>query len=180
MKNRRNVVIAFLLIAVLCLGVGFAAVSDDLQAYGTMSVTGSDLQDDFNAAVHFANPAADTTGVTATVGADANGDADDKLTITVPAGVFTTQGQEIVVTVDIENDNAAQSANITFADATFAGDVPADNPFTVTVTPSNAAATNIDAMGTQPYTITIKLVKIPADDITDATFTIDFTATPGE
>ena len=40
MKNRRNAIIAFLLVAVLCLGIGYAGVvSDTLTVAGTLNAS---------------------------------------------------------------------------------------------------------------------------------------------
>ena len=74
MKNRKIVVIAFTLIAVLLLGVGYAAVTDDLKVLGHVKTNMETISSDFQLDVRFkdgsgtiirddTNPTGDTTFV---------------------------------------------------------------------------------------------------------------------
>ena len=53
MKNRKTVVVAFLLCAVLLLGVGYAALSDTLDITGSADVNQSAAEEAFNEDVYF-------------------------------------------------------------------------------------------------------------------------------
>ncbi len=183
MKNKRNAIIAFLLVAVLCLGIGYASVSDNLYINGTMDVDvdSGDFNTEFDADVYFSNVSiagtANLTGensaelVTAVIGDEDPAGADDIITVNVENGAFTAQNQTIVLTATVKNANATQSADVTVATP-----VCENGNFSVTINP--AAEQTIAADGTQDYTITITLVNVPENDITDATFSITFTAVP--
>ena len=53
MKNRKTVVVAFMLCAVMLLGVGYAALSDVLDIQGTAQVTQGNAQNAFDGDVYF-------------------------------------------------------------------------------------------------------------------------------
>ena len=53
MRNRKVIVTAFLLVAIMLLGVGYAAVSDILDLTGTSEVNQSAAEEAFNHDVHF-------------------------------------------------------------------------------------------------------------------------------
>ena len=53
MKNRRITLAAFLLIAVLVMGIGFAAVTDNLEINGEASANTTEATKDFDADVYF-------------------------------------------------------------------------------------------------------------------------------
>ncbi len=195
MKNKRNAIVAFLLVAVLCLGIGYAAVSDNLYINGTLNVTAGDPTDptspfntEFDADVFFSNAEIDTTTtankgtegnelITATIGDEDENEAtrgqDDVITVNVSNGAFDGQNEIIVIKATVKNANETQSAKVTVA-----GPQNLNDHFTVTI--DKTTEQTIAAEGECVYTITIELVKIPADDIKNAEFTITFTAVPGE
>ena len=183
MKNRRNAIIAFLLVAVLCLGIGYAGVvSDTLTVAGTLNASADVVDDEFMANVYFKDDAAvDTTASTGTVGtdganvtltrgADATSEENDQLTIEVSNLVFTGVGDTVVVTVSVVNANTAQAAKVTIGSWTDATGV-----FTVEVTDSGSD--EIAASGEAEYTVTITMEKLPAETVA-TNFTIDLTAEP--
>ena len=109
MKNRRFAIVAILLVAVLCLGVAFAALTDDLSIGGSVNINKDVANDDFDMDIHFdtaeekkptvVTPPNAKAGATVDVQiTDANNDANDHLKITVPAGVLNFTGEEVVVT----------------------------------------------------------------------------------
>jgi hypothetical protein len=53
MRNRKTVVVAFLLVAVMLLSVGYAALTDVLFMDGTAVMEGAQVVEDFNADVYF-------------------------------------------------------------------------------------------------------------------------------
>ena len=82
MKNRRIVVVAFVLASVLLLGVGYAALTDELTITGNMSADPSVSQNEFQAMVYFSDAVvsktvADTNGDPAAGTAAANVTADN-------------------------------------------------------------------------------------------------------
>jgi hypothetical protein len=78
MKNRKFVVVAFLLVAVLLLGVGYAALSDTLDITGSADVNQSAAEEAFNEDVYFSAAVANEDGNTASI----NGDNNDKASFT--------------------------------------------------------------------------------------------------
>jgi hypothetical protein len=70
MKNRKVVVIAFLVIAAMMLGIGYAALTDTLDITGSADVNVSDLEKEFEEDIYFSaavpnNGAPDTASVNA-------------------------------------------------------------------------------------------------------------------
>ena len=148
MKNRNLIVIAIVLVSVICLGViGYASFVDDLSVKGNVSINNSSANEDFDNDVHFDTTAstikatakaynidnettetttktvaADTDGVTVTVGPQENGDENDLLSIKVDAGVLNFDGDEVVVIAKVVNESDEFSANITAASNTITGD----------------------------------------------------------
>ena len=162
MKKRRSTIIAFLLVAALCLGIGYAALTDVLDIQGTAEVNLAGVESDFDAHVYFS---AFSTGEGYT--ASINGNNNDKASFTVNG--LKTEGQEITVTFTIKNDH----------------DLP------VTVTPAVLQETNteyfklssdwnrqpqvIEANGTKEINVTVKLLKSPTS-MQSASFNIELTA----
>ena len=159
MKNRRLVIGAFLMVAVLSLGVGFAALSDTLSVGGTASYSPEAAVEEFNADVYFVSPAVDTSSTcekteSIQVAVEADGeDANDKLTITVGEDAFTSAGQVAVIKVTVQNDSTdAVSVSL---DAEAANTTDIQGVFAIEVTGVDA----IDAGGEGVVTITITLNK---------------------
>ena len=111
MKNRKIVVVAFTLIAVLLLGVGYAAVTDDLSITATVKTNLQQIQSDFQDDVRFLDGSAkiitdetnggDATALhRATAYIDVNSDYDDAV-ITVTN--FTEGGQTVQAMFTIVN-----------------------------------------------------------------------------
>lgn len=160
MKNRRLVIGAFLMVAVLSLGVGFAALSDTLSVGGNVAYNPEAAADEFNADVYFVSPAVDTGASTCektdsiqvAVAAD-GADANDKLTITVGEDAFTSAGQVAVIKVTVQNDSTdAVSVSL---DTAAANTMDIEGVFTIAVT----GVDTIEADGEGVVTITITLNK---------------------
>ena len=107
MKNRRFVIGAFLLVAVLCLGVGFAALQQTLTVTGSLSYDTQLANEAFDEDVYFTGTpaingtASDLNSITAVIDDDDN----DNLIITVSAGAFSAAGEAATVTVEVLNDS---------------------------------------------------------------------------
>lgn len=155
MKNRKTVIVAFLLVAAMLLGVGYAALTDDLYVNGTLKLDADKLADTYDKEVYFTNANNSTTGTagvvdTISIGEDANGDANDKVTFVV---------------------NSLKTVNEV---ATFTFKIQNDNDFVVTATPSTSftndyftvagpATVDVPANGSVDVTVTVTLKAIPTD-----------------
>jgi len=79
MKNRRTLIVVFMLVACMCIGVGFAAISQTLNIAGTGSISASAAEDLFDGQVYFTG-AKDPVNCTADIAA---GEKPDSATITI-------------------------------------------------------------------------------------------------
>lgn len=138
MKNRKRVIVAFMLVAVMLLGVGYAAITDVLDIQGTAEVTTGNSQSALDQDVYFSgvkDPSDSTfkNNVTYTIGtevqytAQINSDNNDKASFTVSG--LKKKGDAIQITYNITNNGAAdltatvtplllQNSNSTYFDVT--------------------------------------------------------------
>jgi hypothetical protein len=181
MKNRRIVIVAFMLVAVLCLGVGYAAVSDTLTATGKISVNETALTETFDADVYFVESVKNPVGVGldgVDLTAEANvkleiTDDDDTFTVTIADTVFSDENQKVTVYVMVKNASATTPVNVTLK-TTDLGALATN--FAIAIAPNGD--TQIDANGEQEYAISIELTSIPEEAINEGTFTFTLEATP--
>ena len=153
MKNRRNIIVAFLLCACLIVGVGYAALTDVLDITGSADVNQSAAEEAFNEDIYFSAAVANETGNTASVNADNN----DKASFT--ANTLKGKGDKATFTYTIKNDgdlNAMVTPSISSNTNT--------EYFNVY---SNWAgqATLLEAGQTVTYTVTIELLETPTESI---------------
>lgn len=179
MKNRKNIVIAFLLVASLCLSVGFAALTDTLNINGTINVGGDNTSNEeaakeWDGDVYFSkvdktskNGNADDSKYTVSIDT-----AKDTLTVNLTSGCLSVKGDSVTFTVTIKNDSTDYAADITFNDSTVAN----GEYIKVTVT-GLTTGEDIQPNGEKAFTVTVALDKTPADAISNSTFSIAFTAT---
>lgn len=180
MKNRKTVIVAFLLIATLLLGVGYAALSDTLTINATATVSKTAAESVFDEDVKFTAVSAITypTGVTTGAAAIIDTAADstsDTGKITIDDGVLKNTGDEVKVTYTISNvgDLAASVAKPTINNTN-------ETYFSVT-TDWGDAAKDLAAGEAISVVVTIKLVKTPtADENTTGSFTLTFDATTSD
>lgn len=99
MKQRKTVIVAFLLAAVLLLGVGYAALTDQLTLSGTAGVLVTDAAQDFDADIYFSKVISGT-GCTAEILADP-----DTGKITVTSGALKAAGNEVIATYTIKSES---------------------------------------------------------------------------
>ena len=171
MKNRKRVIVAFLLVATLLLGVGYAALTDTLTVGGTAGVDFDDSKEAFDGDIYFSKVISGT-GCTAVINADT-----DTGTITVNDGVLKEVGDEVIATYTIKSEsdldvsiprplvtNAADTSKITNL-----------NPEYFEVTTSWAVDQTLPARGTIDITITVRLIKTAAAD-QDLTFNVALVA----
>lgn len=190
MKNRKKVVVALLLVCVLCLGVGYAALTDNLIVNGTVNfLKNANAEATFAANVHFVDGSASvnytgtTTGVSSGVSTevvDEDADpknVDDKLNITVDNTVLAKAGDKVTISVDIINASTDYGAKITLNAATSTG-TNLGTLYSVTSTWATGDTGTIAKGGTNTNTveITIELLKTPTEDVVADTFTITYVA----
>lgn len=188
MKNRKIVVVAFLLIAVLLLGVGYAALTDTLTIAGQGNVNTDKAQEKLNDDVYFTLAKAESTTGTSGVADTASILADnDRASFT--ANSLALGGETATFTFVVSNysnhevtlGGVTASIRDLIADGTDV-ETDGDNVFTVNTSWSSTtlpAATDAEHPGTATLTVTVKLYeagKNPEYPIT-GWFDLTFTAT---
>lgn len=163
MKNRKIVIVAFLLVAMMLLGVGYAALTDVLDITGSADVNQSAAEAEFDLDIYFTDAEANDAGNTASVNADNN----DKASFTAK--------------------NLAEKNDT----ATFTFTITNQSDLDAVVTPSISSNTKEDyfalssdwagqpqtlASGeTKTYTVTVELTATPTETISGS-FIIELTA----
>ena len=166
MKNRKTVVVAFLLVAAMLLGVGYAALTDVLDINGSATINQSAAEDAFDMDVYFSAAVANEEGNTASVNSNDN----DKASFTV--NTLKGKGDKATFTFTITN-NGDVDAEVT---PTLGATDGNSNPEYFAVTSDwNGQAKTIAAGGSMTYTVTIELLKTPTETIHGA-FHIELTA----
>lgn len=117
MKNRKRIVVGFLLCAMLLVGVGFAALTGSLRADGIVHIN----LDDTNLQVQYKKTGESATFSNAgasnslAVGTDVKveyASEDTVATITVAAGVLKVKGDTVTVELPIINNSADVDASV--------------------------------------------------------------------
>lgn len=149
MKNRKIVVVSFLLVAVMLLGIGYANLTDTLNIIGDAEVSHANANSAFDADVYF-------SAVSEGVGYTASIDEPDKASFKVTG--LSGGGESISITYTITNDNEfpasviIDATNTTTTNATY---------FTCTSDKGDGEAIVIDASSTETVTLTITLIETP-------------------
>ena len=176
MKNRNTVIVAFMLVAVLLLGIGYAALSDTLTIIGNAHIDIGAANTTFDEKVYFSNAEATSTTGTGTTADVVSFNSDDA---TFTANKLAVKGEKSVFTFTIKNDSNV-AANITVNAKKLSG---ADNPsnsntdkFKVTY---DLSADTIASGGSVTVTVTVEVVN-PITSATSATFGIEYTVTTVE
>ncbi len=160
MKQRRLAIIAFALVAVLTIGVGYAALTDTLSINGTATLLHSEAEEQFDVEVYFS-----AVGATSSCTAAIDGEDNDVATITITDGLAVV-GDKAVATFTITN-NSAGSVSIT----------PAHNSSTNFDVATDASTYTVAAGGTVDVIVTVTLKNTVNADITNETFSLSFSAT---
>lgn len=154
MKNRKTVVVAFLLVSVLLLGVGYAALTDVLDITGSADVNQSAAEEAFNEDIYFdENVVIKEAGNTASRNADNN----DKASFT--ANNLKGKGDTATFTFTIKNDGDL--------DATVTPSVSSNtNPAYFAISSDwNGQPKTVTAGGSVTYTVTMELIETPTETI---------------
>ena len=173
MKNRRTVVVAFLLCAVMLLGVGYAALSDTLDITGSVDVNQSAAEEAFNEDVYFSAAVANNIDGTDNAGgntASVNADNNDKASFTIKS--MKGAGDVATFTFTIKNDGDVD-ANVT---PSFNASLGNTNPEYFDIESDWQGATKLLKAGeTLTYTVTVTMKKTPTSTIAGS-FLIELTA----
>ena len=167
MKNRKTLVVSFLLVVALLLSVGYAALTDVLDITGTADIDRAQAESSFNEDVYFSKAIANDDGNTASVNADNNDKASFTANNLKGAGDTATFTFSIVNVGDVdakitpriitntETEYFEISSDWNGATKDLPAETTADNPLT--------------------YTVTVKLIKTPTETLSGS-FLIDLTA----
>ena len=158
MKNRRIVVVALMLVAVICVGVGYAALNDTINFTGTINYT-SEFPLTFTTSIGGTN-ASKVSGATV---------SDGDLAVTIDAsGMDTDANKTLTFTVEVENLSDYKAEGLSVAPSS-------STNFEVSVV---LAATTIGAGQKTTATVTITMVDYPVPTSGSlATETVSFTVT---
>ncbi len=188
MKNRRTVIASFLLIAVLVMGIGYAALTDNLFIKGEATLATTSAQSNFDEDVYFVEK---IDGVTVTKELDCTGanatttpdsvviGATDPDSATFYVKSLGNKGEFVVFQFTIKNDSQEFDAKITL-DAGFPTTTDATN-FTITYStqatgdPLTGEIT-CAAGGTVTVYVKVVLNNTPSENMT-AAFNVNLTAT---
>ena len=185
MKNRRLVIVAILLISVVCLGVAFAALVDDLAVDGSLALDNVIANEDFNQDVHFDATKTPTTvlpenakpneKVTVTISDDDNDHANDQLNITIPKGILNFTGDKVEVTAFVVNNSSEFDAKVDITGQ----NTDSSNLCTITCKIDNATTATIAKGGSAIVKVEIKLNETVtgSEDNIGGTFSFGLTAT---
>lgn len=181
MKNRKRVVVAFLLVAVLCLGIGYAALTDTLTIGGTFGIqvdnennpgAASEWDEDiyFSAVtkINCSNVGASTVAkeYTPQISSDK-----DTITATIPTGALFVENDTVTFTATVKNDNPYYAAKLTGITTT----CDQETYFDVT-TDLTEGTTVAEDGGTKAIVVTIKVKQTPPDTLDNVSFSITFKA----
>ena len=172
MKNRKTVVVAFLLIATMLLGVGYAALTDVLDINGSSDVTKEGAQNAFDEDIYFVS-AKPVEGYEAggknTAAVALNDDDQANFTADGLQGKDDEAKFEFVIANDSDVDAVVTPS--------LASDGNSNTEYFAISSDWNAQPKTIKAGQTATYIVTVKLLKTPTtDENTHGAFHIELTA----
>ena len=99
MKNRKRIIVSFMIIACMLMAIGFAALTDTLNVNGDAEIDYFSANTGFDADVYFSSAVANDNGDSASISAL----SDDKAVFEVRS--LTTKGDKATFTFTVQNDN---------------------------------------------------------------------------
>lgn len=178
MKKRRTLLATFLICSVLCIGIGFATLTNVLEISGTAYVNLTESEDDFNSSIYFSTATDDTVCSNSADGdtASVSGTNQDRATFTVRS--LNVKDDEATFTFTIQSTyekEATLTATVTVADAV-------KDLFTVTTNWTDNTATIAAGNDSTPaettIIVTVKMKDNPTTALNNASLvTLDITAT---
>lgn len=178
MKNRKFVVVAFLVVAAMLLGIGYAALTDTLTIIGNAHIDHDVANKTFDERIYFSAAEATSSTGTGTVADTASYSADDA---TYTANKLALVNEQSVFTFTITNMSNVDAV-ISVASTKLSGDV---NPSNSNAEKFEVAYSYPDGQtiakngGTIDVVVTVT-VKNPVTSATSATFGIELTATSAD
>ena len=176
MKNRRITIVAFLLLAALTLGFGYAAVTNVLDIQGSTSVSATEAEKEFNEDIYFTGVKDAEGNIVASVSDASNGytanintNNNDKAQFTVTG--LSGKGDKQSITFQIKNDSEYE-ATVAIKTSTNTNDT--DFSFTNDI----GAGKTIAAGGTVEVTVTVELIK-QLTSASSASFVLELNVTAG-
>ena len=172
MKNRKTVVVAFLLAAVMLLGVGYAALTDTLDITGSVDVNINDLNDEFEKDIYFsdAKPVV-AEGKTTVDTASVNGDNNDKASFSIKS--LKAKGETASFIFTIKNDSAHEVSVQPKLNETLGN---TNTEYFKLTSDWNGQAKTIAANSSITYTWTVELIKDPVEAVSGS-FLVELVAT---
>ena len=168
MKNRKSIIAAFLVIAVMLFSVGYAALSDKLDINGTSDANLSAAQKNFDTDVYFSAAVANNEGNVASI---AEGDND---MASFTANTLAKKGDKVSFTFTITN-NSPHDVVVT---PTLAADGNSNTAFYAITSSWEGNAKTILAGQAMEYIVYLELIDDPTDAVHGA-FHIELTAVAG-
>lgn len=202
MKNRKRVITAFLLIACMLIGVGYAAVTNTLDIQGSADVSQQAAEDEFNEDIYFTgvkvgegtfktsalfkeDGSYDETrqdGVTYTYSANINSNNNDKAQFTIKN--LKNAGESQIITYQIKNDSTHAATvslkTITNTNGTTEGNnnQTGDFDFDFYFGTSGTKTSTLPAGGTTEITVKVSL-RNQVTTAVSASFILELNATAG-
>ena len=168
MKRRRTLIVSLLLVAALCMGIGYAAVSENLTISGKVSMAATEFEVVFSNAVEKTT----TNDITSTI--DSSSFNTTNLQFAVTGFQNAEDTETITVTVSNPHDFDVKLTDVVITQPT-AQNNKGDAIFTVTA-PTLEANPTVTAGSTTEFDVTITCNATSADAITENPFTITFKA----
>lgn len=180
MRNRKTVVVAFLVAVMLLLGVGYAALTDTLTIIGNAQIDLGTAETTFDSKVYFSASEATSSTGTGTV-ADVASHTQNGDDATFTANKLAVYGEQSVFTFTIKNDSNVP-VDITMEPTKLSGAANPSNSNTdkFTVTYSYPNGQTIQPQGGTITVVVTVTVAEPVTSATSATFGVELTATTNE
>ena len=175
MKNRKRIVVLFLLVAIMLIGVGYAAVTDTLTIIGNVHIDMAQVENTFDHNVYFSDAKATSSTGTGTEADVASFTADDA---TFTANKLAIVGEKSIFTFTITNaSNVAVEISAKPTKLSGVANPSNSNADKFIVEYSYPDGDEIAANGGTITVVVTVTVKEPVTSATSATFGIELTAT---
>lgn len=169
MKKKRTLTVVAAVLAVLMLGVGYAAVANDLLYITNASASATPSDANFVVQFDEQTPVVEGNNVTA--------DYTDATNATFAVSGLTAKGQTASATYAIENLSPDLSANLTAEIGTMTnGATGTEDDKTYFSVSYSFADTTITAGGSTTLTVTVTMLKTPVAEDVSVTFPVTITA----
>lgn len=173
MKQRRTVIVSFLLIAAMVLGIGYAALAvDTLEITGLIAVNKEAVLEQLEADVYFTNAAIADGGNPANLTASCSIATTDKPDVAyLTLNGFTSEGQSVKYVYTMKNASTEKDVKVTLATTNGSG----EGYFAIT-TNWDANTKTIAANQEATIEVTVTLNSIPNDALTVTDFALTLEA----